>query len=108
MNNFPTEKAMLKISPNAAGIDTFIGETDFLHMGLGPVYIRKFLTEIIFREPAINSCIVDPEPANKIAVRAWEKAGFNFSHQVWNDEDKVTAHIMTVNREAVCLPPAML
>ncbi len=108
MEDFPTEKAMLKINPNAAGIDTFIGETDFLHKGFGPVYIRKFLKEIIFREPAINSCIVDPEPANKIAVRAWEKAGFSFSHQVWNGEDKVMAHIMTINREAVCPQSAML
>ena len=108
MENFPTEKAMLKINPNAASVDTFIGEVDFLHRGFGPVYIRKFLKEIIFREPGINSCIVDPDPANKIAVRAWEKAGFTFSHRVWNDEDKVTAHIMTVNRETVCPPSAML
>jgi RimJ/RimL family protein N-acetyltransferase len=108
MENFPTEKVMLKINPNAASVDTFIGEVDFLHRGFGPVYIRKFLEEIIFREPGINCCIVDPDPANKIAVRAWEKAGFTFSHRVWNEKDKVTAHIMTVNREAVCPPSAML
>ncbi len=102
MEDFPTEKAALRIPANAVGVDTFIGETDFLHKGFGAVYIRKFLKEIIFREPGINSCIVDPEPANKIAVRAWEKAGFNFSHQVWNGEDKVMPQIMTVSREAVC------
>ena len=108
MDNFPTEKTALGITANAAGVDTFIGETDFLHRGFGPVYIRKFVKEIIFREPAINYCIVDPDPANKIAVRAWEKAGFNFSHRVGNDEEKVTAHIMTVRRESVCPQPAML
>jgi RimJ/RimL family protein N-acetyltransferase len=102
LEDFPAEKAELRIPANAAGVDTFIGETDFLHKGFGAVYIRKFLKEIIFREPAINYCIVDPDPANKIAVRAWEKAGFSFSHQVWNDEDKVMAHIMTVNRKSIC------
>jgi RimJ/RimL family protein N-acetyltransferase len=108
MDNFPTQKAALGIPANTSGIDTFIGETDFLHKGFGPVYIRKFLKELIFRAPAINTCIVDPDPANKIAVKAYEKAGFNFSHRVWNDRDKVTAHIMTINREAVCPQAAML
>jgi len=43
MEDFPTEKAALGIPANAADVDTFIGETDFLHKGFGSVYIRKFL-----------------------------------------------------------------
>ena len=101
MEDFPTEKAMLTDSTNAAGIDTFIGEVDFLHKGVRAVHIRKFLKEIVFPEPGITSCIVDPEPANKIAIRAYEKAGFSYSHTAWNAEDKVTDYIMTINRESV-------
>jgi RimJ/RimL family protein N-acetyltransferase len=108
LEDFPTEKEALGIPANAAGVDTFIGEIYFLHKGFGAVYIRKFLKEIIFRESAINSCIVDPEPANKIAIRAYEKAGFRYSHQAWNAEDRVKAYIMTTNRESVFQPPAVL
>ena len=108
MEDFPTEKTMLKVNPNAAGIDTFICEVDFLYQGFGTVYIRKFLKEIIFQEPAINSCIVDPEPSNKIAIRAYQKAGFNFSHQARNAKDNVMAFIMSISRESLYQPPAVL
>jgi hypothetical protein len=108
MEDFPTEKTMLKINPNAAGIDTFIGEVDFLHKGFGTVYIRKFLKEITFKESEITSCIIDPEPSNKIAISAYQKAGFRYSHRAWNAEDNVAAYVMTINRESIFKPPAVL
>jgi RimJ/RimL family protein N-acetyltransferase len=108
MDNFPTEKTMLKIHANAVGIDTFIGEVDFLHKGFGSAYIRQFLRDVIFREPGITSCIIDPEPMNKIAIRAYEKAGFSFSHTAWNAKDRVKAYIMTINWESVYQTPAVL
>ena len=97
----PTAKAMVTDSTNVAGTDTFIGEEDFLHRGFGDVYIRKFLREIVFPEPGITSCIIDPEPENKIAIRAYEKVGFRYSHKAWNAEDNVPAYIMVINRDAV-------
>ena len=108
MDNFPTEKAMLRIHAKAAGADTFIGEVDFLHKGFGAVYIRKFLSDIMFRKPGITSCIIDPEPVNKIAIRAYEKAGFRYSHTAWNAKDRVKAYIMTINRDSVYQPPSVL
>ena len=66
---------------------------------------------IIFREfidPRITSCIVDPEPSNKIAIRAYEKAGFSYSHTAWNAKYGVEAYILTINRESVYQPPAVL
>jgi RimJ/RimL family protein N-acetyltransferase len=108
MEDFPIEKVMLTNNTNVAGIDTFIGEVDFLHKGFGAVYTRKFLREIVFPEPGITSCIIDPEPANKIAIRAYQKAGFSYSHTAWNAEDSVEAYIMTINLESVYQPPAVL
>jgi RimJ/RimL family protein N-acetyltransferase len=102
IDNFPTGKEALRIPANAAGVDTFIGETDFLHKGFGAVYIRKFLKEIVFLQPEITSCIIDPEPVNKITIRAYEKAGFNYSHMAWNAKDSADAYIMTIRRESVC------
>jgi RimJ/RimL family protein N-acetyltransferase len=101
IEDFPTAKAMVTDSTNVAGTDTFIGEVDFLHGGFGAVYIRKFLREIVFPEPGITSCIIDPEPTNRIAIKAYEKAGFDYSHTAWNAEDNVPAYIMVINRYAV-------
>ena len=102
------QSAVIVDAINVTGIDTFIGEVDFLHKCFGAVYIRKFLKEIVFQEPEITCCSIDPEPANKIAIRAYEKAGFRYSHQAWNAEDRVKAYIMTTNRESVFQPPAVL
>lgn len=101
IEDFPTTMAMITDNTNVAGTDTFIGEVDFLHRGFGAVYIRKFLKEIVFLEPGTNSCIVDPDPNNKIAIRAYEKAGFRYSHRAWNAKDNVPAYIMVINRDAV-------
>jgi hypothetical protein len=48
IEDFPTAKEMVTDSKHFAGIDTFIGEVDFVHKGFGDVYIRKFLKEIVF------------------------------------------------------------
>jgi RimJ/RimL family protein N-acetyltransferase len=61
-----------------------------------------------FIEPGITSCIVDPEPSNKIAIRAYEKASFSYSHTAWNAKYSVEAYILTINRESVYQPPAVL
>ena len=95
------QSAVIVDAINVTGIDTFIGEVDFLHKGFGVVFIRKFLKEIVFQEPEITSCSVDPEPANKIAIRAYQKAGFRYSHRTWNAGDNVAAYIMTINRESI-------
>ncbi len=51
----------------------------------------------------VDVCSIDPEPENKIAIKAYEKAGFQYSHTSWNTKDKVMAYIMIINREAVDL-----
>ena len=96
------QSAVVVDSINVRGIDTFIGEVDFLLKGFGVVNIRKFLQEIVFQEPGISICIIDPDPANKIAIRAYEKAGFSYSHTVRNVIDGKLAYIMTLERESIC------
>lgn len=62
----------------AAGVDIFIGDTNFIHRGLGTLAMKKFLKEVVFSQPDINNCYIDPEPANKTAIRSYEKAGFTY------------------------------
>lgn len=71
----------------AAGVDIFIGHPDYIHRGLGSFILRKFMQEIVFSQAEIESCIIDPEPANKTALRAYEKAGFRYWKTIYGGED---------------------
>jgi aminoglycoside 6'-N-acetyltransferase len=56
------------------GIDISIGRPDLVGKGLGSAIIRQF-AEMLFEE-GCPRIIIDPDPANARAIRAYEKAGF--------------------------------
>jgi aminoglycoside 6'-N-acetyltransferase len=56
------------------GIDQFIGEAELLGRGHGSAFIRHF-TEGLF-SAGTPRVVTDPSPANRRAIRAYEKAGF--------------------------------
>ena len=56
------------------GIDLSIGEAELLGQGHGSAILRQF-AEQLFAEGAPR-LIIDPEPRNARAIRAYEKAGF--------------------------------
>jgi aminoglycoside 6'-N-acetyltransferase len=56
------------------GIDISIGRPDLLGKGHGSAIIRQF-AEMLFDEGAPR-IVIDPDPANGRAIRAYEKAGF--------------------------------
>ena len=56
------------------GIDISIADAGSLGKGLGPA-ILDALAGILFDEGALR-LIIDPDPANRRAIRAYEKAGF--------------------------------
>jgi RimJ/RimL family protein N-acetyltransferase len=72
----PVYSACLQIAEEAAGVDLFIGEADYLHRGLGPQIMRRFVQAHVFVRHEMVSCVVDPDPTNAAAIRAYEKAGF--------------------------------
>ena len=70
---------MLKyIDKNSAGIDLFIGKTDYLGKGLGEKIIREFLQKIVFIENGVTTCIVDPLLSNPRMIHVNEKVGFEY------------------------------
>jgi RimJ/RimL family protein N-acetyltransferase len=72
VSDFTDSMSLVSKSDNLAGIDVFIGEANYLHKGLGPVFISKFIKDIIFSIPEIQSCMIDPEIENAAAIRAYE------------------------------------
>lgn len=61
---------------DAIGLDLFIGDPAYVHRGLGPKILTRFLHEIVFASSRIAGCFVDPVAHNRTAIRAFEKAGF--------------------------------
>ena len=58
----------------ARGLDQFIGDADMLGCGHGSAFIRAFADRLL--ASGTPRVVTDPDPANKRAVRAYEKAGF--------------------------------
>jgi RimJ/RimL family protein N-acetyltransferase len=81
--------------PTAVGIDLVIGEDSHRHRGLGASIIAKFVREIVFSNPAITRCIVDPAPENTIAIAAYHKAGFRRARK----QPDPNCVLMELNRE---------
>jgi aminoglycoside 6'-N-acetyltransferase len=56
------------------GLDQFIGEPDMIGRGHGSALTRAFVAKLF--AAGTPRVITDPDPANRRAVRAYEKAGF--------------------------------
>ncbi len=67
-----------EIAPGGAGIDLFIGEIDAVERGIGTAAIDRFVTTLVFADPAITRAIGAPHPDNARSCRAFENAGFVF------------------------------
>ena len=87
--------------PEATNCDVLIGDPDYVHRGLGPAMIRRFLDEIVFADPRATCCIIDPEPDNHVAIRAYEKAGFRFLREVADDGEGSPVHLLELRRESL-------
>lgn len=77
-----------------AGIDLFIGEPGLVGQGLGAVMIRAFLRQVVFADGTVPACLVDPDPANTVAIRAYEQAGFLHLRTVAPPEHGEAAYLM--------------
>jgi RimJ/RimL family protein N-acetyltransferase len=93
--DYPKYMQILRIDdPDAANCDVFIADEHFLHRGVGAPMIRAFADEVIFADPTITTCFIDPDARNKIAIRAYEKAGFRFVRHIADAGDGDPVHLM--------------
>ena len=97
--DWPDFALALGYDKSTAAIDIFIGEEGFLGKGLGCETIKKFLREIVFAEEGIMTCLIDPEPENKRAIKSYEKAGFKYIKTLDVPPDPGLTYLMEIRRE---------
>lgn len=65
---------LTKLPSHAVGVDLSIGEESKLSQGIGSAVLRAFVGKL--RAEGHTAIIIDPDPENTRAVRAYTKAGF--------------------------------
>ncbi|MDA0782478.1 MAG: GNAT family N-acetyltransferase [Proteobacteria bacterium] len=80
--DFPHEQgySVEGLPKSLAAIDFYIGEESYLGHGIGTEILRCFLKEHVLVE--FDACFVDPDTANKGAIRAYEKTGFTVVNKI--------------------------
>jgi aminoglycoside 6'-N-acetyltransferase len=65
---------LMKLPSHAVGVDLSIGEEHNLSKGIGSAVLRRFVG--MLNAEGHTAIIIDPDPENTRAVRAYTKAGF--------------------------------
>lgn len=98
INDYPDYSKYLNVDDDAAGMDMFIGEKAFIHKGLGKIILSKFLNEYVFELNKASCCVIGPEPNNKVAIRAYEKAGFKYLKTIQVTDEDEPEYLMRLNK----------
>ena len=97
-SDYPEHAQQLGVEPSSAGIDLAIGELAMTGLGLGPVAILEFLTQIVFADPRVSAVITDPEENNLRSLHAFKKAGFAFANTVQLAGEQFQRRIVRMDR----------
>jgi aminoglycoside 6'-N-acetyltransferase len=65
---------LAELPADAVGVDLSIGNPDKLAQGIGSGALRTFAEQLV--RQGHRTIVIDPDPSNTRAVRAYEKAGF--------------------------------
>ena len=65
---------LLELPAAAVGVDLSIGEPQLLAQGIGSAVLKAFVARL--RREGYATIVIDPEPNNARAIRAYRKAGF--------------------------------
>lgn len=83
---------------DAIGLDLFIGDPAYVHRGLGPRILTRFLREVVFASGRIARCFVDPVAHNRTAIRAFEKAGFRHIMTIPGTGTAAPIYLMSIDK----------
>jgi RimJ/RimL family protein N-acetyltransferase len=65
---------LAELPSDAIGVDLTIGEPEKLSQGIGSTVLRAFTEHL--RAQGYRTIVIDPDPENERAVRAYERAGY--------------------------------
>jgi aminoglycoside 6'-N-acetyltransferase len=65
---------LAELPASAIGVDLSIGDANKLSQGVGSAALHAFAKHLV--RQGFRTIVIDPDPANRRAVRAYEKAGF--------------------------------
>jgi aminoglycoside 6'-N-acetyltransferase len=99
LGDHPDYYQHLAVEAEAVSIDLFIGESAFIHKGVGPRAICKLLREVVFPLIPHKVCYIGPEQSNSAAIRAYEKAGFRHIKTVLVPGERDLIYLMRVEQE---------
>jgi aminoglycoside 6'-N-acetyltransferase len=66
---------LAELPSDAIGVDLSIGDPNKLSQGIGSAALRQFTDRLVGQ--GYKTIIIDPDPENRRAVRAYEKAGYH-------------------------------
>lgn len=95
----PDDARIVGADPGAAGVDLLIADENLTGQGLGSELIRRFVSEIVFAQPATSHCITDPETGNVVSIRAFQKAGFRVVTEYHDPRDGKMHALVRLDRE---------
>ncbi len=95
---FANDLTLYKIQGIAKGIDLYIGDTNYLHMGYGKTILKEFIKKFVFNDDSVQNVIIDPELKNKIAIKAYKKAGFAHVNTDYNQYEKTMTYYMVLSK----------
>lgn len=89
---------LMELPAASIGIDLSIGEASLLSRGIGSTVLRAFVRRL--RSEGYSSIIIDPDPQNVRAVRAYRKAGFvPVPHLVGRTDGAMIMHHLAHSKE---------
>ena len=91
--------SQFKIDGFANGIDLYIGDKDYVYKGHGKEIIQRFIDKYVFSNKLIEYTVIDPELRNASAIKAYKKAGFEYSNTAYNDYEKAMCYYMVLRRD---------
>lgn len=94
----PDYNRYVQADDQTAGVDLYIGEVAFVHKGVGTAVLTKFLTEVVFLNEDITSCVIGPEPKNRAAIQCYLKVGFQYFKTVQLPEEPEPEYLMRLSR----------
>ncbi len=68
------------------GLDMWIGVLKERNKGYGTEALKQMVQLIHQKHPHVKELFMDPEPQNKRAVRCYQKAGFQYSGEIIDDD----------------------